>query len=362
MLITILTIIALCINSRIIFLTFGDNNFIFRSPLLAILVFGIIQPLSMHLCAIFFPQWLHLLLAFPIGLLFGPSLLLLARNLIGGAIYKGLSIHLVPFVIMFILFFVLVINSSFRYRFVLDYTLFLSICSVVHVLAYLVWLFALLTSMYSFQMKIENKVWLALLIVLFFIISLMIINLSKHPEDLDIHRGVALTLYILLLFNILPLWSVSRNPNLLENPIEEKKIGSQEKISYSLDKECILSGHSLSVEFVTDYRNKIENFIRTQAFLDSKLNREQMCRSLKIPSNHLSIFLNEEFGKNFNGFINQLRLIHAANQLKSQDLSYNMEELSFVCGFRSRASFYRNFLEEFGCSPLQYRLDNCEVP
>ncbi|WP_400261973.1 helix-turn-helix domain-containing protein [Sphingobacterium sp. SG20118] len=55
------------------------------------------------------------------------------------------------------------------------------------------------------------------------------------------------------------------------------------------------------------------------------------------------------------GFINQLRLVYASRLLSQEEFVYTIDDLSFICGFNSRASFYRNFITEFGCSPHQYR-------
>lgn len=361
MLITILTIIALCINSGIIFLKVGDENLIFRRHLSIILMLGIFQLLLLHLCTIFFPQWLYLLLAFPTGLLFGPSLLLLVRNLASESVYKRFWIHLIPFMTMLFLFVLLFAESSLRYRFALDYSLLLHFCSVVQIVAYIAWLLPILAPLYATQLKRKNELLISPFFLLLAIMIVMIINLARYQGDLDTHRAFTLMLYLFFLFNISALLSVSRN-RISQEKTAEKNHSSSEKLSVdSMDKKYTIPRASLSAECTLEYRNKVNQFIQTRGFLNTDLNREKLCKMLDIPSNHLSIFLKEEFGKNFNGFVNQLRLSYAAKQLKLQDLTYNMEDLSFICGFNSRASFYRNFLEEFGCSPLQYRLDHSSM-
>lgn len=103
------------------------------------------------------------------------------------------------------------------------------------------------------------------------------------------------------------------------------------------------------------YRLEVENFIASRAYLDVDLNKNSFCERINIPKTHVSPFLKQAYNKNFNGFINELRLAYAAKELSREELVYTIDDLSFICGFRSRASFYRNFIAVFGCSPRQYR-------
>ena len=109
----------------------------------------------------------------------------------------------------------------------------------------------------------------------------------------------------------------------------------------------------VEVEFL--YRQKVELFILAKGYLDIDLNREQFCKQLDIKKNDLGPFLKKSYKTNFNGFINQLRLVYASRLLSQEEFVYTIDDLSFICGFNSRASFYRNFITEFGCSPHQYR-------
>jgi AraC-like DNA-binding protein len=66
--------------------------------------------------------------------------------------------------------------------------------------------------------------------------------------------------------------------------------------------------------------------------------------------------INEEFGMNFNEFVNKYRLIEAKELLCSKNHNiYTNEHIAEMSGFGSAASFSRVFKESEGITPGNYR-------
>lgn len=181
----------------------------------------------------------------------------------------------------------------------------------------------------------------------------------RKPGDVDLHRGFVVLSYLLFLLGI----------SVMPNVKEER--GRDRPSTYSIKQETVdtfipkaskkkshMPVYPIMAEQEAVYRTKVEQFIQSLAYLVCELNKKKFSAQLDIPLPHVAPFLKHEFGRGFNGFINQLRLNYAAKQLKGEELIYTIEDLSVICGFSSRASFYRNFQSEFGCSPHQFRLEH----
>ena len=59
-------------------------------------------------------------------------------------------------------------------------------------------------------------------------------------------------------------------------------------------------------------------------------------------------------GKTFRQYLLDLRLARAAKLLRNRE-QMPVNEVGLASGFRSRASFFRQFKENLGCSPNEYR-------
>lgn len=80
-----------------------------------------------------------------------------------------------------------------------------------------------------------------------------------------------------------------------------------------------------------------------------------MAQDLDLPKYVLSKYFNEVLSEGFLRSINAMRVSYACELLEEEDMVYTMEELAVLCGFNSRASFYRNFGHYEDCTPLEYR-------
>ncbi|MGJ1392423.1 helix-turn-helix domain-containing protein [Sphingobacterium spiritivorum] len=103
------------------------------------------------------------------------------------------------------------------------------------------------------------------------------------------------------------------------------------------------------------YAMKITKYLNTDTYLDITFSLEILSRDTRIPKHHLSQVFTRYFKCNFTKYINLLRIDYACMILEQQDFSDNVDNLVEKCGFKSKASFYRNFNLLRGCTPLEYR-------
>lgn len=103
------------------------------------------------------------------------------------------------------------------------------------------------------------------------------------------------------------------------------------------------------------YVKLVDKFIANKHYLDPSMNMEKLASLVNIPKTHLPLLFQNHYKMTFNQFLNQLRIQYACKRLEEPSFSLSVDELADECGFRSRASFYRNFNQEKSCTPLEYR-------
>ncbi|WP_298781884.1 helix-turn-helix transcriptional regulator [uncultured Polaribacter sp.] len=102
-----------------------------------------------------------------------------------------------------------------------------------------------------------------------------------------------------------------------------------------------------------------KNMVEKKIYLEHTLNLKKLSKKLKISQRLLSKSINKIGHKNFYNYINSYR-IEEAKQLLKKDLykNYSIEAIANEVGFNSRASFYKNFKEQVGCSPKEYSINS----
>lgn len=76
----------------------------------------------------------------------------------------------------------------------------------------------------------------------------------------------------------------------------------------------------------------------------------------RLNTNRLYIYqaINEEMGTSFSALVNRMRIDHAL-ELMREHPDMPVAEVAEISGYRSQASFFRNFKQICGCSPKNYR-------
>ncbi|MCS3869482.1 AraC-like DNA-binding protein [Chryseobacterium ginsenosidimutans] len=100
----------------------------------------------------------------------------------------------------------------------------------------------------------------------------------------------------------------------------------------------------------------IEEWEKTDSFLNKNMSLTVFSQQIGINKQYLSEFINTNKEKNFNTYINELRISHIANLLKNDPsyLNYKVSYLAEYAGFSSHGAFSNVFKSITGMSPNTY--------
>ena len=107
----------------------------------------------------------------------------------------------------------------------------------------------------------------------------------------------------------------------------------------------------------TAYKEAMENhFNTTHPYLKGGYNMGELSRELNIPVHQLSAFINQEYGKNFNELINDLRVDYLEDLFKTtpEYAQFTLEAIGKEAGFNSRASFISAVKKKTGKTPSEF--------
>jgi AraC-like DNA-binding protein len=110
----------------------------------------------------------------------------------------------------------------------------------------------------------------------------------------------------------------------------------------------------LSPEQVNVIKQKIQEFLKDKPYLDADFNLDIMAKEMGYSKTYLSQVINQEFGINFNAFINKLRIEESLYLLVNK-LDMNINEVFYEVGFNSKSVFNSTFKKLVGCTPSEYR-------
>lgn len=97
--------------------------------------------------------------------------------------------------------------------------------------------------------------------------------------------------------------------------------------------------------------------------MNPELNLRDIAKRLGTNELYVSQAVNKIAGKNFSRFLNEFRIDEARNLLTNPDMEHKtMEEIALLSGFSSVNTFYRQFKEQSGLTPTQYKNMHKENP
>lgn len=104
----------------------------------------------------------------------------------------------------------------------------------------------------------------------------------------------------------------------------------------------------------TDIRERLSTrLIDTRLFLNPTLNLDQLVDLIQVPKSDLIRFFKASQAVTFKQYINRLKVEYAVLLIREREESYTVEELSLLCGFNTRLSFYRAFVDVYGFAPSE---------
>lgn len=104
------------------------------------------------------------------------------------------------------------------------------------------------------------------------------------------------------------------------------------------------------------HRNLVDNYMGSEKpYLIHGFNLHDLATKTGINVPTLSALINQEFGMNFNDFINQYRVAYFKTLLVQEEFHrWTLEALAYKAGFSSRTTFIRAFTKFASCSPSRY--------
>ncbi|QKZ14621.1 helix-turn-helix domain-containing protein [Spirosoma sp. KUDC1026] len=135
-------------------------------------------------------------------------------------------------------------------------------------------------------------------------------------------------------------------------PVPESAV-DKESVNTSLEE---VRTYSLGHEKRQEYRQQIEGYMEeTQPFLRKGYTIKEMASDLGVPQHQVSIVINQEYGMNFNDFINRYRIDYIKEKLTQPDWrQLTLEGIALEAGFGNRTTFFRAFTKLTGTTPTAY--------
>jgi len=96
---------------------------------------------------------------------------------------------------------------------------------------------------------------------------------------------------------------------------------------------------------------KLEGLLNT--YFDTDIDGPKLAEMLYISERQLSRIVKKHYGKTLRRVIVDKRLSMAASMLTETD--HSAEDIAIAVGFGTKASFYREFRQSFGITPMEYR-------
>ena len=182
--------------------------------------------------------------------------------------------------------------------------------------------------------------------VVIIVIAAAIITPTGDPFTLSV---VAIPLYLLYEMSILMIKDKKEVPELEEEEEEEKTAEphpaeEKYKANRMSEAEC-KELHDRLVAYVE----------KEKPYINPDLKMGELAAALHTSSHSLSYLLNQYLNQSYYDFINEYRVAQFKKMVEDSDYSrYTLTALAELCGFSSRASFFRSFKKSTGVTPNEY--------
>lgn len=112
-------------------------------------------------------------------------------------------------------------------------------------------------------------------------------------------------------------------------------------------------GLSIPEETIQEVLKSLEKFEKGKSFTNPNISLSSLAGSLKINSKYLSQIINTYKEKDFNNYINELRVLYITEKILTEEiyLSYKIAYLAEEAGFSSHSRFSAYFKQITGTSP-----------
>ncbi len=106
------------------------------------------------------------------------------------------------------------------------------------------------------------------------------------------------------------------------------------------------------------YEKIIHELQFNKGYRNPLINLGILSKKTGIPTNRISMIINEKSGKNFNELINAYRIDEAKQMLIDNQNNTNILDIAFEVGYNSKSTFNTAFKKIIGVTPSEYRQNN----
>jgi AraC-like DNA-binding protein len=137
----------------------------------------------------------------------------------------------------------------------------------------------------------------------------------------------------------------------LQEKVEEPETGNESEEDLTEEKTVIFSAKQR-----LHYRQILESLMdEEQPYLKPGYTLTDLAASAGIPYFYVSAIINQEYGSNFNVYINGFRIGYVKKLMEHPKANqYSLSGLAQMAGFGSRSTFARAFQKFENCSPTDY--------
>lgn len=337
----------------------------FDKVLLFFLVYTMVHALHAGIVTKLPVSYYYIDYAAPFGLLYGPIGYFAFKTsfkVVGEFTLRRILIHAIPFLCGIPFYIFLLLSDTFRFHYIDIYYIVLYTAMALEWIGYSLWIICF--DMRKKDTLSENSIFILAVVMVLFTLGIFVLllvgNVLITNQKVSVGSNFFVFLFMLLivmLVYVLLMQKLSAT-KFTKKKAEEQNTLSTNQTSISLEDKALDSSYQKSKiqgDMLRDYLLRIDEYMETKPYLNPKFNLVQLARDLKIYKHHLSQIFNKEYGQSFSVFVNSKRIEYACSLLNQKESDYSMEELAERCGFNSKASFYRNFNEFMGCSPVSYR-------
>ncbi|MDR6919730.1 MULTISPECIES: AraC family transcriptional regulator [Chryseobacterium] len=188
----------------------------------------------------------------------------------------------------------------------------------------------------------------------------------KKEKDQEKNTTLKNYLYIFLIIIIAvgaAIWYYWKRRNkILQHKFQEliTKIKHETEIQNSEkekeEEKTVKAPQTIPEETINQLLSKIARFEKTEKYLKSDLTIAGLASDLNTNTKYLSEVIKNYRGKNFNGYINSLRVKYITLKLYEQDVyrKYKISVLAELCGYATPRVFQNAFKNETGLTPSDF--------
>lgn len=142
----------------------------------------------------------------------------------------------------------------------------------------------------------------------------------------------------------------------IKNEAKEREVKTDVDLLPEMENKITESSMKISQDTTSSLLFKLSKFEKSERYLKKDISLPSLAGSLNTNTRYLSELIKQHRGKNFNNYINGLRIQYISNKLYADPIfrEYKISYLAEFCGFSSREVFAVIFKKETGVTPSYF--------